>query len=117
MLITLLLLLMTKGRWNNISKKPYVSWQNMASNYHQKKTCIFPWKIGNRLHFICFIFHKIDSVCFHWRIMTQWKVGKRFTHRNLYVYPNPDEIMLSLSNVQKVVALATHKLCLSTKFF
>jgi hypothetical protein len=41
MLITLLLLLMMRGWWNNISKKPKVSWQNMASNYHQKKPTYF----------------------------------------------------------------------------
>jgi len=32
---------MMRGWWNNISKKPKVSWQNMASNYHQKKPTYF----------------------------------------------------------------------------
>jgi hypothetical protein len=41
MLITLLLLLMMRSWWNNISKKPTVSWQNMASNYHHKKPTSF----------------------------------------------------------------------------
>ncbi len=41
-----------------------------------EKTHIFPWKIRERLHFIGFIFHKIDRACFHSRITTQWKAGK-----------------------------------------
>lgn len=67
-----------------------------------EKTRIFPWKIGERLHFIGFIFHKIDRACFHSRITTQWKAGKRFTRRNLYVYPNPDEIMSLKRKIKSV---------------
>jgi hypothetical protein len=67
-----------------------------------EKTRIFLWKIGERLHFIGFIFYKIDRACFHSRITTQWKVGKRFTCRNLYVYPNPDEIMSLKCKIKSV---------------
>ncbi len=53
----------------------------------------FPLSGYVKLHFVSFIFHKIDRACFHSRITTQWKVGKRFTRRNLYVYCNHDEII------------------------
>jgi len=34
--------------------------------------------------------------------MTQWKARKRFTHKNLYVYPNPDEIMSLKRKIKSV---------------
>jgi hypothetical protein len=49
-----------------------------------------------------FFFHKIDKACFHIQITTQWKVGKRFTCKNLYVYPNPNEIMLLKCKIKSV---------------
>jgi RNA-directed DNA polymerase len=58
-----------------------------------EKTRIFPWKIGERLNFIGFIFHKIDRARSHSQITSLWKVGKRFTRGGLYVYPDPDRIM------------------------
>ncbi len=53
-------------------------------------------------HFMDFIFHKIDRTCFHIQITTQWKAKKRFTCRNLYVYPNFDEIMLLKCKIKSV---------------
>jgi len=67
-----------------------------------EKNCIFSWKIGERLHFIGFIFHKIDRAWFHSRITTKWKVRKRFTRKNLHIYPNLKEIM-SLKHKTKSV--------------
>jgi hypothetical protein len=50
---------------------------------------IFLWKIGERLHFMGFIFHRINRAnCFHSHNTTQWKAWKRFPCKNLYVYVN-----------------------------
>nr|YP_009040961.1 ORF622 [Tetraphis pellucida]AIB08452.1 ORF622 [Tetraphis pellucida] len=67
-----------------------------------EKTRIFPWKIGERLNFIGFIFHKIDRDRSHSQITSLWKVGKRFTRGGLYVYPNPDRIMSLKCKIKNV---------------
>jgi RNA-directed DNA polymerase len=58
-----------------------------------EKTRIFPWKIGERLNFIGFIFHNIDRAGSHSQVTSLCKIGKNFTRGGLYVYPNPDRIM------------------------
>jgi len=58
-----------------------------------EKTRIFPWKIGERLNFIGFIFHNIDRARSHSQVTSSCKVGKNFTRRGLHVYPNPNRIM------------------------
>ena len=58
-----------------------------------EKTRIFPWKIGERLNFIGFIFHNINRARSHSQVTSLCKVGKNFTRGGLYVYPNPDRIM------------------------
>ena len=67
-----------------------------------EKTRIFPWKIGERLKFIGFIFHKIDRAHSHSQVTTLWKAGKRFTRGGLYVYPNPDGTMSLKCKIKSV---------------
>lgn len=67
-----------------------------------EKTRIFPWKIGDKLNFIGFIFHNIDRARSHSRVTSLCRVEKNFTRGGLYVYPNPDRIMLLKCRVKNV---------------
>lgn len=73
-----------------------------------EKTRIFPWKNGERLKFIGFIFHRIDRARSHSRITTRWKAGRRFTRGGLYVYPNPDGIMSLKRKIKSVFSENIH---------
>jgi RNA-directed DNA polymerase len=67
-----------------------------------EKTRIFPWKIGEKLNFIGFIFHNIDRARSHSRVTSLCRVEKNFIRGGLYVYPNPDRIMLLKCRIKNV---------------